>query len=281
MITDQFRQKAIDWLKGKRNFSEGLAILSSSGFKPGVVRRLQQLGETPENILHLKENIYLYLKCIGTEVEDTDADLGVINGKQTEVLEQNDQKNCSIDQLEEKIANGEASAPSNATKLIREYAYCYREREKAHRLMSDIHEDNSDDNVEARKVLSDAIDEFTSRMERIYPLIAAYLETNTDPGDEDTANALFVEKNTVEEKVESDNAETGYDSLSKEELQKLLKSAKTKILRKTNLLEYQQETKKAEKDPLPDCPKRVKYETEIEKLKAEVEALQYAIARKG
>ncbi|MGM9862955.1 MAG: hypothetical protein ACI305_01660, partial [Lepagella sp.] len=40
-----FRQRAIDWLNGKRDFSEGISILQESGFKPGVVNKLNRQGE--------------------------------------------------------------------------------------------------------------------------------------------------------------------------------------------------------------------------------------------
>ena len=45
------------------------------------------------------------------------------------------------------------------------------------------------------------------------------------------------------------------------------------------MLEYQQETKKDTPDPMPESPKRVKYETKIANLTAELEQIDYAIAK--
>ena len=150
---------------------------------------------------------------------------------------------------------------------------------QAHREMQEVPETNSDENIEARRKCSEIIDSCTTMLEKIYPLVQSYLEQKKVPSDEELSAVAEEPEKKDEEKDETD--EDDLNTLTKEELQKRLKSAKTKILRKKNLLEFQQETKGDTPNPLPDCPKRVKYETEIAKLEKEVEALQYAIARKG
>lgn len=279
MLTGQYRNAAIDWLNGKQDFQEGIEILKKAGFKPGVVKRLEMIGKSDTAQLHLKQNINLYLDFIGREVEDTDAEMGVIKGKQVEELVQDDKKGLSIDDMADKLEKQEAQAPENAKKLIIMYAKFYRKREKAHREMQEVPETNSDENIEARRKCSEIIDSCTTMLEKIYPLVQSYLEQKKVPSDEELSAVAEEPEKKDEEKDETD--EDDLNTLTKEELQKRLKSAKTKILRKKNLLEFQQETKGDTPNPLPDCPKRVKYETEIAKLEKEVEALQYAIARKG
>ncbi len=279
MLTGQYRNAAIDWLNGKQDFQEGIEILKKAGFKPGVVKRLEMIGKSDTAQLHLKQNINLYLDFIGREVEDTDAEMGVIKGKQVEELVQDDKKGLSIDDMADKLEKQEAQAPENAKKLIIMYAKFYRKREKAHREMQEVPETNSDENIETRRKCSEIIDSCTTMLEKIYPLVQSYLEQKKIPSDEELSAVAEEPEKKDEEKDETD--EDDLDTLTKEELQKRLKSAKTKILRKKNLLEFQQETKGDTPNPLPDCPKRVKYETEIAKLEKEVEALQYAIARKG
>lgn len=279
MLTSQYRQAAADWLKGKQDYKEGLDILKKSGFKPGVVRRLESIGESDTARMHLKENIRLYIQFIGKEPEDTDADLGVINGKQPEVLKQDETKNLSIDELAVHFELSSA-APTGTSRAIIQYAKLYRMREKAHREMANVPETNDDEHVDARRKLSDTIDSWTSQMEKLYPVVKDYIETKKVISHEEL-DALLNEQEDDPETDKKDETSDEYDAQSKEELQKLLKSAKTKILRKKNLLEYQQETKADKPNPMPDCPKRVKYETEIAKLEKEVEALQYAIARKA
>ena len=281
MLTAKYRQEAINWLNGKRDFKEGVAILKDSGYKPGVVRRLETIGESDTALMHLQENIYQYIQFVGAEsVEDTDADLGVINGQHPEVLKQEDDKALSIEELSMKVETGECQMPVNASKAIIAYGKFYRQREKAHRLMKEVPETNEAENVEARRKFSDTIDSCTSQLEKLYPLVSEYLDTKKEISEESLAEALEEQEAKEEDNKEDDGADE-YDTLSKEKLQKLLKSAKTKIIRKKNMLEYQQETKAGTPNPLPECPKRVKYETEIAKLEKEVEALQYAIARKA
>lgn len=278
MLTSQYRQAAADWLKGKKDYKEGLDILKKSGFKPGVVRRLESIGESDTARMHLKENIRLYIQFIGKEPEDTDADLGVINGKQPEVLKQEETKNLSIDELAVHFELSSA-APTGTSRAVIQYAKLYRLREKAHREMANVPETNDDEHVDARRKLSDTIDSCTSQMEKLYPVVKDYIDTKKVISNEEL-DALLNEQED-KEADKKDETSDEYDAQSKEELQKLLKSAKTKILRKKNLLLYQQETKADKPNPLPDCPKRVKYETEIAKLEKDVEALQYAIARKA
>lgn len=278
MLTAQYRQSAIDWLNGKRDFKEGLAILKQSGFKPGVVRRLESIGESETTLMHLKENIYLYIQFIGKDSpEDTDADLGVIQGKQPVVLKQEDEKARSIDEMAMEMDLSSAT-PTGTNRAVMMYAELYRARERAHREMAKVPETNSEENVEARRLLSDKIDSCTSQMEKLYPLIKDYLENKKEISHEELDNLM---KEETEKEDEDGDGGDDYDKLPKAELQKRLKSAKTKILKKRNLLEFQQEAKASAPNPLPDCPKRVKYETEIAQLEKEVEALQYAIARKA
>lgn len=284
MIDVNARQSAIDWLNSKRDFFSGLNILTQSGFKPGVVRRLQMLGDTPEGRMHLIENVRQFISFCGgaAEVRDSDADLGVINGKQPEELKQRDAVGSkSIDQMAADIVSGkDKETKPNAAAAIVTYAMYYRQREEAHRSLGKVPQTNDEKNVYARKRLSDTINECTTKMEKIYPLVEGFLKEGKEPSKE----ALEVAEKT-EEEVKDEGEKNGsgdeLESLTTEELKKKIKSVKTKILRKNNLLLYQQETKAEVENPLPDCPKRVKYETEIEKLKAELENLEYALAKKG
>ena len=283
MVNGNQRQKAIDWLNSRnRNFAEGVAILEASGFKPGVVRRLKSIDEGEGARLHLVENIRQYVRFFGCEVEDTDAELGVIDGQQPEELGQEDEKKgLTLDELGMKVEAGEMDAPAGAGRAIIEYARMYREREMAHRKMAKVAEGNDDEHVAERRTLSDAIDRLTTRMEKLYPLVSGFLDNGIVP-EEDAVEAVLADEEPEDAAAVVEETEApDFEELSKEELQKQLKSARTKILRKSNLLEYQQETKGDVPNPLPDCPKRVKYEREIADLKKDVECLQYAIARKG
>lgn len=275
MVSKQKREEAINWLNSKsRAFEEGVAILEESGYKPGVVRRLKTIGETPVNREHLVENIRQYLRHLGQEVEDTDADMGVINGEEPQVLESENDGQDSLITLADKIEAGEKEDfDAKCGELLITYAKAFRQREQCHRMLLEVPEDNTEENVAKRKEISDDIDRLTDKLERIYPLIKNYIDNGVVPSYEETNEAD--EENTTDDKT------AGLDALTKDELKRMLKSAKTKILRKTNMLLYQQETKAEQENPLPECPKRTKYETAIAELQKDVEQLEYAIARKG
>lgn len=275
MVSKQKREEAINWLNSKsRAFMEGVAILEESGYKPGVVRRLKTIGETPVNREHLVENIRQYLRHLGQEVEDTDADMGVINGEEPQVLESENDGQDSLITLADKIEAGEKEDfDAKCGELLITYAKAFRQREQCHRMLLEVPEDNTEENVAKRKEISDDIDRLTDKLERIYPLIKNYIDNGVVPSYEETNEAD--EENTTDDKT------ADLDALTKDELKRMLKSAKTKILRKTNMLLYQQETKAEQENPLPECPKRTKYETAIAELQKDVEQLEYAIARKG
>lgn len=275
MVSKQKREEAINWLNSKsRAFEEGVAILEESGYKPGVVRRLKTIGETPVNREHLVENIRQYLRHLGQEVEDTDADMGVINGEEPQVLESENDSQDSLITLADKIEAGEKEDfDAKCGELLITYAKAFRQREQCHRMLLEVPEDNTEENVAKRKEISDDIDRLTDKLERIYPLIKNYIDNGVVPSYEETNEAD--EENTTDDKT------ADLDALTKDELKRMLKSTKTKILRKTNMLLYQQETKAEQENPLPECPKRTKYETAIAELQKDVEQLEYAIARKG
>ena len=275
MVSKQKREEAINWLNSKnRAFEEGVAILEESGYKPGVVRRLKTIGETPVNREHLVENIRQYLRHLGQEIEDTDADMGVINGEEPQVLESENDGQDSLITLADKIEAGEKEDfDAKCGELLITYAKAFRQREQCHRMLLEVPEDNTEENVAKRKEISDDIDRLTDKLERIYPLIKNYIDNGVVPSYEET--------NEADEEITTDDKTADLDALTKDELKRMLKSAKTKILRKTNMLLYQQETKAEQENPLPECPKRTKYETAIAELQKDVEQLEYAIARKG
>lgn len=298
MLNANKRQAAIEWLKSdKRDFTEGLGILVESGFKPGVARRIQMLGENEETKMHLLENIRQFVSMFGAQAEDTDADLGVFDGKgPEEVLSEGDgegdgedgEEKKTIEELAKDVEDGKLEVGENTAEMIKKYADAYRKREQLHRSLSDIPEDNAPENIERRKAIVEEIAQLTDVMETVYPSIKEYLQTKEDISAEAAAkvneNIEELANKEAKDPTPDGDGTTGtedLDSLSKEELQKRIKSVKTKILRKNNLLLYQKETKADVENPMPECPKRTKYETEIANLEKELEALQYALARKG
>lgn len=146
-------------------------------------------------------------------------------------------------------------------------------------------EDNDEATVAKRKELSDEIKAKTELMERMYPLYEKFQSLNEDISEEDIQSLENPTDDTqsIDEK-DSSVIEPGVGNLdgrTKDELKKIRKSVATKIGRAKNMLEYQQETKAETPNPMPESPKKVKYETKIANLTKELEQIDYAIAKLG
>lgn len=273
-----YRQQAIDWWNSKeRDFDQGISILESSGFKPGVVRKLKKDGVNgPDAKARIKFLIRELMKAWAMspeELADTDAEQGIIQGKdirQDKLSGENQGESLVV--AAEKLELDESSYPESVAAVIREYAGAYKDREKYHRLMADLSEENTPEIVAKRKEFSDLIAGCTDKMEQLYPIFEKYTQTGEVPAPE----ALKKEEVKPEKTTEND-----YKSMSKEELQKLRKSVSTKIGRAKNMLEFQQESKAEKPNPMPECPKRVRYTTKIETLSKELTQIDYAIAALG
>lgn len=276
----QFRQKAIDWLNSDRDFYAGISLLEESKFKPGVVSKLKRHGVNgPEAQKRLKFLINELIKAWAMseqELADDDPELGVVGGldldKQAEQTEQNTMLLVDAYRV---LKTGEQQYPETVAQVIRRYADAYKQRDILHKKMADMPEDNEVTTMAARKEISDQLESLTDEMEFLYPMYVSYAEKGDIPAEEDLRQTNKSGSDAKKE-VESD-----YSKMSKEDLQKTRKSVSTKIGRAKNMLEFQQESKGDTPNPMPECPKRVKYETKIANLTGELEKIDYAIAALG
>lgn len=282
----QHRQKAIDWLNGKRDFDAGIKVLEDSKFKPGVVAKLKRVGikapEAKSRLVYLMRLLVQAWAMNDEEVVDnTDPATGLDAEDSATIV--TDSSAAYIQMAAEKLEAEPNAFPERISSVIREYASAYKTRDKLHKQLAELPENNEPDVMEKRQELTKLIAEKTDLMEKLYPLYEKYLSLNEDISEEelkqlehDDDNSTNADASENEGGVGSDNS---YVGKSKQELQKLRKSISTKIGRAKNMLEYQQETKKDTPDPMPESPKRVKYETKIANLTAELEDIDYAIAK--
>ena len=274
----QHRQKAIDWLNSDRNFDAGILLLEQSKFRPGVVQKLKRDGVNgPEAVKRLKFLIQELIKAWtfkDEELKDTSVDDGIVNGKDIQQTTNHDDKSAmGILAAATAIESGETTLPETIDAIVRKYATAYRHRDILHKQLAEMPEDNESSTMDQRKELSDEISELTDEMERLYPFYKAYYNDGTIPTEEDL---LPKEENTTQVDETSQTP-----ALSKDELQKKRKSTATKLSRAKNMLDYQTETKGKEPNPMPESPKRVKYETKVQKLTEELNDIDYQIAALG
>lgn len=282
------RQAAINWLNGKRDFDSGIKVLEESKFKPGVVAKLKRVGEKgPEAKARL---VYLMRSLVQAwampeEVANDNIDpaTGVDANEETTVY--TDSSEAYINMAIEKLTVDPEAYPKRIASVIREYADAYKRRDILHKQLADLPEDNDEATVAKRKELSDEIKAKTELMERMYPLYEKFQSLNEDISEEDIQSLEQpTDDNESNDEKDSSINEPGVGNLdgrTKEELQKIRKSVATKIGRAKNMLEYQQETKAETPNPMPESPKKVKYETKIANLTKELEQIDYAIAKLG
>ncbi|MBQ8242306.1 MAG: hypothetical protein IJZ40_02340, partial [Bacteroidaceae bacterium] len=266
----QHRQKAIDWLNGKRDFDAGIKVLEDSKFKPGVVAKLKRVGikapEAKSRLVYLMRSLVQAWAMKDEEVVDNTDPATGLDAEETATIV-TDSSAASIQMAAEKLEAEPNAFPERISSVIREYASAYKTRDKLHKQLAELPENNEPDVMEKRQELTKQIAEKTDLMEKLYPTYQKYSSLNEDISEEelkqlehDNDNSTNADASENEGGVESDNS---YVGKSKQELQKLRKSISTKIGRAKNMLEYQQETKKDTPDPMPESPKRVKYETKI------------------
>lgn len=277
-----FRQRAIDWLNGKRDFNEGISILKESGFKPGVVNKLSRQGvEGPmaaSRLTYLMRELVKAWAMPEEQLQDNlDSQEGAPADAQLMLTDGTELK--KISETMNEVMSENNPHPTNISKAIRLYADAYKRRDMLHRKMTELPESNEEAVIAERKKITEEIGRCTDLMERLYPLYGQYLQSGKDVTDEQVEKAS--DSNESDEEDDEDTTSSDYESCSLEELKKLRKSVSTKILRAKNLIEYQQETKADKPNPLPPSPKREKYELKISRLSAELERIDYAIVRMG
>ena len=282
------RQAAIDWLNGKRDFDAGINVLEKSKFKPGVVARLKRDGvngrEAKARLVHIMRSLVQAWAMPDDQLNDnTDPATGVDADEQPTIV--TDSSDAYINMAVEKLMVDPEAYPKRIAAVIREYADAYKKRDILHKQLADLPEDNDEATVAKRKELSDEIKAKTELMERMYPLYEKFQSLNEDISEEDIQSLDNPTDDTqsIDEK-DSSVIEPGVGNLdgrTKDELQKIRKSVATKIGRAKNMLEYQQETKAETPNPMPESPKKVKYETKIANLTKELEQIDYAIAKLG
>ena len=85
----------------------------------------------------------------------------------------------------------------------------------------------------------------------------------------------------IKDDVKRNVYSTDLSALSVEELKKLKANANTRLCRARNMLLYSSEKQTEKENPLPECPKRVKYEKKVEQETALIERIDYRLAELG
>ena len=284
ILTEEYfeaRSEAMKWLglkQDKRNFAAGLKILVKSGYKPNVQKLLVRKGELPWTMEKLtsclRDVVQVYYNPDAPRFDDV-PDADILNDKTGE--------KPTVDE-QDGIARLSGSAdfqnmPEVMQTLIRNYSDAYKQRARLARQRYELGESNDEQSVEKRKTLGESIDRLTNYMDILIAMREKYEKDGVLP-DMDTLNNAPSAAEVKEEDGKPEES-VDYKSMSTDKLKTRRKSLTNQITRKENMLLYQSESKQEEENPLPDSPKRVKLEKQIENLKAEKSKVEYELAERS
>ena len=284
ILTEEYfeaRSEAMKWLglkQDKRNFAAGLKILVKSGYKPNVQKLLVRKGELPWTMEKLtsclRDVVQVYYNPDDPRFDDV-PDADILNDKTGE--------KPTVDKQDD-FARLSGSAdfqnmPEVMQTLIRNYSDAYKQRARLARQRYELGESNDEQSVEKRKTLGESIDRLTNYMDILIAMREKYEKDGVLPDMDTLNNAPSAAE--VKEEDEKPEKSVDYKSMSTDKLKTRRKSLTNQITRKENMLLYQSGTKQDEENPLPDSPKRVKLEKQIENLKAEKSKVEYELAERS
>ena len=251
-----YRQEAIAWLNSsKRDFAKGLSILQRSGFKPIATSLVAKLGER-KTFARKKLQALLYALCrlwANSQLAEEKTTLSVESIEESTTVEAIPMEGYS----------------ALVRRVIFEFYELMQHRRKVHGEACAIEDDEFDADAR-RNLLLNEVEAISERMDRLWAAKTAYEEHGTEPD-----AALFA---PITEDKTAEEEDSSFMDMPIEELKKLRKNEQIKRTRTANMLDYSQETKLPEKNPLPPSPARVKYEKKLEALVKKIELLDYRIA---
>lgn len=282
------RREAISWLNSaKKDYNTGVAILTKSGYKPVVASKLSKLGErahTCEKLEYeIRQMIQVWYHPDDPRFENVDLTEDAMPGEdgREEIVPEEIAVAIVLQANNEqaKESDEQAAYPPVIAKVIYEFRDCYNERSRLHRQLSELGEMNTEVVVTQRKSVTIAIRALSARMTKLADIKKRYETDQTIPTDEEL-DELYADSDAGDDKEKKEDNEVDINMLSVDDLKKAKSNAKSKITKAKNILLYSSEKKPADgkENPLPDCPKRVKYEKKVADQESLVEKIEYKLA---
>lgn len=265
---------------GKRNYATGLLILAKSGYKPSVHALLLRKGEQPWTMEKLtsclRDVIQLYYSPDDPRFEDAPDvdDLNDRDGEHQTVSEQTAMAKSADTASFQRM-------PEVMQLVVKAYADAYKQRAKLARQRTEIGETNDAESMARRKEIGEQMDSLTEYMDALAPLKEAYDRDGKVPErDEFDSIAANIQQKKTDKAVAEDTA-VDYKAMETDKLRTRRKSLSDQITRKRNQLLYQSNAKQAEENPMPESPKRVKLQRQVESLTAELSKVEYELASRS
>lgn len=249
------RKKAIEWLNSKdRNFNTGLNLLRESGYKPTVALNISRWGEQKEQAkTKLLEEIRGFIRMYA-------------NPNAPEHKDKTIQIVADPDNNDVKIELDKDGYPFVVREALHQFYRLMQQRRKLHEEVQLI-QTNDSEAIRIRAELLDVIDCISIRMDTLWTAIDLFKKEGTIPLD-----SILEEKKEIVKPTSETQLPSGL-----EELKKMKKNEGVKLTRARNMLLYCQETKQPKESPMPEGPKRIKYQKRISDILKTIEQIDYKI----
>jgi hypothetical protein len=265
----EIRAKAIEWLKSpSKDFKEGLTILQESGYKPTVSTNIAKWGESSK--LANAKLLHVMFSLVGAWADPDSSrhdDENPTDG--TEDL--NQEPEPLEDESIKKLCDDQGY-PDTVRRVIHEFYARMKERTALKKEADKIEGDDEETN-EARRAAYENIEAISIRMDTLWAAKTLFEKDGTLP----PADLFEPTKTPADKKDES----VYLTAMDVEALKALKKNEASKLTKARNMLEYQSEKKLDAPNPIPESPKRLKYEKKVEEISSFIEKIDYAIVAKS
>ena len=277
------REKAIAWINSRnRDFTEGLAILQDSKFKPVAVSKVARWGEA--NKFAKDKLLTLIYEYIGKWIRPEDPKHNDEDPDETVAAFEFPTKLAE----EVKAMCDEQGYPVIIRHVVHAFYALHRKRAAMHEQAAAL-EGNTPEVVLERQNLLSGVEAISARLDELWKAKTLYEVDGTVPGAD-----LFevLPKGDCHIIISADdNSNTNASSATKQEsqdfvipqdavlddLKKLKKNTTSKLVKAKNMLDYQKESKQPELSPMPDGPKRAKQEKRVKQLTEFIDKIEYRI----
>lgn len=274
------REKAIAWINSRnRDFTEGLAILQDSKFKPVAVSKVARWGEA--NKFAKDKLLTLIYEYIGKWIRPEDPKHNDEDPDETVAAFEFPTKLAE----EVKAMCDEQGYPVIIRHVVHAFYALHRKRAAMHEQAAAL-EGNTPEVVLERQNLLSGVEAISARLDELWKAKTLYEVDGTVPGADlfevlpEGEESLITSVETLKEATEKTPESTDYiipDEADLEALKKLKKNTTSKLVKAKNMLDFQKESKQPELAPMPDGPKRAKQEKRVMQLTEFIEKIEYRI----
>lgn len=260
------REKVNNWIDNGSVFSEGVALLASTGKYKQLVK---SISGRPHRYADKLRYELLKLSAADDGVSTSDYILSLGEPKTKQDIPENQTSSeilvANPSPTTEQISPGEKQLPAEVEQVIKLYSDAYKTRAILHEAMANLPSGNTQQLVAKRKIFSDQISDCSTVIDTMHKAKEDYYINGIIP--------------IVELLIASYTDKTNSDELpdTPDELKKFKREIQAFISKDQHMLDYQQYTKGKNLNPMPQGSKRTKVELRLKSRLDMLEKIEYKL----